>query len=142
MRSMSMFRMSLWLVVLACSVAACHHRSPVVSPSLNHAAPPPAVRLTPAAHRTTAAPSSPRRLTPEEIFERKSVEDLNNEHPFGDAFFDYDSSVIRPDAQASLSKDAQWLEQWPTTKITLSGHCDERGTADTIWRSESDGRTP
>jgi peptidoglycan-associated lipoprotein len=46
----------------------------------------------------------------------------------GDAFFDYDRAEIRPDAQASLAKDATWLQRWTTGKITVSGHCDERGT--------------
>jgi peptidoglycan-associated lipoprotein len=73
---------------------------------------------------------APRPLTEEEIFARESLEQLNSARPLGDAFFDYDSSTIRPDAQASLAKDAAWLQRWPTTKITVSGHCDERGTAE------------
>jgi peptidoglycan-associated lipoprotein len=126
---MNMLVSSVSLIVLAGSVSACHHRSPVVSPSLTHTAPAAPLRLTPVAHRVASA-AAPRRLTPEEIFERTSLEELNNDHPLSDAFFDYDSSVIRPDGQESLSKDADWLKQWPSTKITVSGHCDERGTAE------------
>ncbi len=43
-------------------------------------------------------------------------------------FFDTDSSVIRADAQATLSKQAQWLGQYGTYAITIEGHADERGT--------------
>ena len=43
-------------------------------------------------------------------------------------FFDTDSSVIRADAQATLSKQAQWLGQYPNYAITVEGHADERGT--------------
>lgn len=43
-------------------------------------------------------------------------------------FFDTDSSVIRADAQATLTKQAQWLQQYPNYAITVEGHADERGT--------------
>ncbi|MCP1200114.1 peptidoglycan-associated lipoprotein Pal [Notoacmeibacter sp. MSK16QG-6] len=43
-------------------------------------------------------------------------------------FFDTDSSVIRADAQQTLSKQAQWLSQYSNYAITVEGHADERGT--------------
>ena len=43
-------------------------------------------------------------------------------------FFDTDSSVIRPDAQTTLAKQAQWLNRYPNYRITVEGHADERGT--------------
>ncbi len=43
-------------------------------------------------------------------------------------FFDTDSSAIRPDAQATLSRQAQWLNQYGNYPITIEGHADERGT--------------
>ncbi|KQR75809.1 peptidoglycan-associated lipoprotein [Rhizobium sp. Leaf384] len=43
-------------------------------------------------------------------------------------FFDTDSSSIRADAQATLSRQAQWLAKYPTYQITVEGHADERGT--------------
>lgn len=43
-------------------------------------------------------------------------------------FFDTDSTVIRADAQATLAKQAQWLNQYSTYSITVEGHADERGT--------------
>lgn len=43
-------------------------------------------------------------------------------------FFDTDSSVIRADAQATLIRQAQWLQRYPNYQITIEGHADERGT--------------
>ncbi len=121
----------LGLLALAACVTACHHRAPVVSPSVTPAAPMAPARVAPPPLPPAPAPApAPRPLTEEEIFARESLEQLNSARPLTDAFFDYDSATIRPDAQASLAKDAGWLQRWPTTKITVSGHCDERGTAE------------
>lgn len=43
-------------------------------------------------------------------------------------FFDLDSSMIRADAQQTLSRQAQWLARYPQYTITVEGHADERGT--------------
>jgi len=43
-------------------------------------------------------------------------------------FFDTDSSVIRADAQATLVRQAQWLQRYPNYPVTVEGHADERGT--------------
>ena len=43
-------------------------------------------------------------------------------------FFDTDSSAIRADAQGILTRQAQWLNQYPNYAIQIEGHADERGT--------------
>lgn len=43
-------------------------------------------------------------------------------------FFDTDSSVVRADAQQTLTRQAQWLARYPNYQITVEGHADERGT--------------
>jgi peptidoglycan-associated lipoprotein len=43
-------------------------------------------------------------------------------------FFDYDTYDIRPDAQATLSKDADYLIAHPNIKVVIGGYCDERGS--------------
>lgn len=45
-----------------------------------------------------------------------------------DAFFDYDQYSIREDAQVALQADARALNQRPNIRITIEGHCDERGS--------------
>jgi peptidoglycan-associated lipoprotein len=47
-----------------------------------------------------------------------------------DAYFDYDSYDIRQDAQQALMADAEFLKQHPNIKLTIEGHCDERGSTE------------
>ena len=43
-------------------------------------------------------------------------------------FFETDSSSLTAEAQATLSKQAQWLNQYTNYRILIEGHADERGT--------------
>lgn len=47
-----------------------------------------------------------------------------------DAYFDYDKADIRPDAREALSKTADFLKAHPQFKVTIEGHCDERGSTE------------
>jgi peptidoglycan-associated lipoprotein len=58
-----------------------------------------------------------------------SDEELFNQY-VKDAFFDYDKSDIRPDAQQALMADAAFLQQHPSIRFTIEGHCDERGSTE------------
>jgi len=58
-----------------------------------------------------------------------SDEQLFNQN-IRDAFFDYDKSNIRPDAQQALMADAAFLQQHPNIRFTVEGHCDERGSTE------------
>lgn len=47
-----------------------------------------------------------------------------------DVYFDYDAASIRPDARQVLQKDADFLKGYPNTRVTIEGHCDERGSTE------------
>jgi peptidoglycan-associated lipoprotein len=47
-----------------------------------------------------------------------------------DAYFDYDSANIRSDAQSALQKSAVFLKSYPAARVTVEGHCDERGSTE------------
>lgn len=47
-----------------------------------------------------------------------------------DAFFDYDSYEVRPQDSAQLQADARFLSQHPTWRVSIEGHCDERGSTE------------
>jgi peptidoglycan-associated lipoprotein len=121
------------LLVVAVAGAACHHLPPASAPSrtVSNAptvparppAPPPPPR---AASRPAATPAP----SEAELFRRKSLSELNAEHPLSDVFFDYDQDVLRDEARRVLQRDAEWLAKWPQTRVRIDGQCDERGTAE------------
>jgi peptidoglycan-associated lipoprotein len=61
-------------------------------------------------------------------FARKTLAELNAERPLGDVFFEVDSERLRETELEILRVNARWLARWPSTRITVEGHCDARGT--------------
>ncbi len=119
--------------VLAVAAAGCHKKvappapqPPPTTPTTAPVTPPPPPPPPP----PPAPAAAPRPLTEEEIFARKSVDQLNAERPLDDVYFDLDKSEVRDDARSSLQKDADWLKKWTSAQITLEGHCDSRGSAE------------
>jgi peptidoglycan-associated lipoprotein len=47
-----------------------------------------------------------------------------------DIYFEYDKADLRPDQQASVQADAQFLNQHSGINFTIEGHCDERGSTE------------
>ncbi|MGA7918563.1 MAG: peptidoglycan-associated lipoprotein Pal [Candidatus Acidiferrales bacterium] len=47
-----------------------------------------------------------------------------------DAYFDFNKADIRADAQAALRKDAEFFRSYPQIRVTIEGHCDERGSTE------------
>jgi peptidoglycan-associated lipoprotein len=120
------------IVTLIVTVSACSKKVPPPAPA---PPPPPAVPAAPPAPPpppapAPAPPSTPRALTEEEVFSRKSVDQLNAEKPLTDAYFDYDKSDLREDGRASLQKDSQYLKKWSSIVVSVEGHCDSRGSAE------------
>jgi len=66
--------------------------------------------------------------TPDEIWAAKSVADLNNEHVLADVNFDYDVADLTDAARSVLQKDADYMRQHSSLRITVEGHADSRGT--------------
>lgn len=133
---MMVFRRTAGLVtvclLLGLGAAACAKKAPAAPPPApppppTAPAPPPAPIPPPPAAPAAPAPAP---LSEDEIFARKTLAELNAERPLGDAFFDLDQSTVRDDARAGLQKNAEWMKRWSSTRITIEGHCDERGSAE------------
>jgi peptidoglycan-associated lipoprotein len=45
-----------------------------------------------------------------------------------DAFFDFNKADIRSDARDALAKTGEFLRNHPQVRVTIEGHCDERGS--------------
>lgn len=43
-------------------------------------------------------------------------------------FFAYDSVILTQENKAVLARQVAWLEENPSKKVLIEGHCDERGT--------------
>lgn len=46
----------------------------------------------------------------------------------GDIHFGFDRYDITSEAQATLTRNAEWLKANPARSVQIEGHCDERGT--------------
>jgi peptidoglycan-associated lipoprotein len=118
---------TLMLSGILIAAVGCGKKQPEVAP-----APPPAAEPTPPPAPPPPPPPppppAPKPLTEDEIFARKSLEELNAEKPLADVYYDYDSAALSEQARGELEKNAAWLKRWASTRILVEGHCDSRGT--------------
>jgi len=123
------------VAVLAVFAAGCKKKAPVAAAppapapapmAKSTPAPPPPAHATPAPQQAAAPqpakyPSAAQRARIEELLAR-----------IEDAYFDYNQHTLRPDAIKALEADSKELRdiisQFPAYKLTIQGHCDERGS--------------
>ena len=67
-------------------------------------------------------------LSEEELFQQKSLEELNKDQVLKKVNFDFDMYTIREDMKPILQANANWLLKFPSVEVLVEGHCDERGT--------------
>jgi peptidoglycan-associated lipoprotein len=107
---------------LALALAACGGKKPVaLEKPPETAQPQPVADATPIPVTETAAPT-PTGPVP------GSQDDLRAQAGSDTVLFGYDSYELDAEAKAVLLRHAAWLKQNPGVRVTLEGHCDERGT--------------
>jgi len=123
--------------LLALFTAACSKKTAAAPPP-----PPPQVAPPAAAARPAATPAPvPARPAPAPVAQaprmpnaatRARIDELLAK--IEDAYFDYDRATLRPDAVKALEADStelrDILKDYPDYKLTIEGHCDERGSAE------------
>ena len=119
------------VVLSAMTFAACHHnpkpQPPTPAPAA--AAPPPATTPTPPPPPPAPPPAArPAPPTEDEVFRRKTLDELNAEKPLTDTLFELDSTDLSTEARAAVQKDVDWMKRWTSTKVMVEGHADSRGS--------------
>jgi peptidoglycan-associated lipoprotein len=122
-------------VLILFSITACKKQVAVKAPDRTPVPAATATRPTPAPQIRAAQPEAkpaaeaPRRDYPTAA-ELDSINSLLAK--IQDAYFDYDKHNLRPDAEEALRGNAQALaaiiKRYPTFKLVVEGHCDERGS--------------
>jgi peptidoglycan-associated lipoprotein len=59
-----------------------------------------------------------------------SLEQINAQQPLEHVRFVFDSADLGDTARASLQKNAAWMQRWTSTRVTVEGHADSRGTSE------------
>ncbi len=123
------------LVVLV-SLGACAKKKPPVTSPAPVEPPPPAVTPTP----PPPPPPPPQPVAPvvvpqpEDVLATANLDELNrlvaSQGLIKPVFFAFDSAELSPDAMSTLKANADTLRKYGSWKVTIEGHCDERGTAE------------
>lgn len=69
-------------------------------------------------------------LTEEELFLRRTLDEVNKMGYLKKIHFDFNKYDIRDDQKPMLEQNASWLLEHGTVRISIEGHCDERGTVE------------
>jgi len=113
-------------VATVASVTACGKKpvpEPPPPPPIAPEAPPP------------APPPAPRPEVKPQVDEyarlrAMSAEEIEKSGLLGEVYFDFDRSEIRDADRATLTKNADALKRFDFLRVTVEGHCDERGTVE------------
>jgi peptidoglycan-associated lipoprotein len=103
---------------------------------------PPVLTTTPAGEAGTERPSD----TSERLDPGPDLRALDGEFPAGEDFaysdspggggpladirFEFDRATLTDEARATLERHALWLQSRREVRLTIEGHCDERGTVE------------
>lgn len=55
---------------------------------------------------------------------------LRRQGLLGDVYFDYDRADLSSETRDRLARNARFLTEHPQFRLTIEGHCDERGTSE------------
>jgi peptidoglycan-associated lipoprotein len=112
--------------ILAIGIVACGgNKPPAAQPTrpVAPATPPPA-----------PPPSAPRDIAPQQDdyarLKGTAADEIDRMGLLPDVHYDFDSAEIREVDRATLQKNAEALKKFDFLKVTVEGHCDERGTVE------------
>jgi peptidoglycan-associated lipoprotein len=112
------------ILVVSCVLGACHGKTPPQAP-----APPVVPAAPPPAPPPVVAPAAPQ----VDEYSKVKAMDLDAINRLGllqEVHFDYDKADIRAADKALLERDAEQLRKYDFLRVTIEGHCDDRGTVE------------
>jgi peptidoglycan-associated lipoprotein len=111
------------IVVLAVTVSACATKKKDLPPP-----PPPAAAVTPEAGPLPSETGAPPPAKVGNANVPGSAADFVAQSGSDYVLFGYDSYELDDEARTTLGKQAEWLARYPSVRVTIEGHADERGT--------------
>ena len=90
-----------------------------IAPATPPPAPPPSTR-----------PEVPRQVDEYGRLKTMGTDEIDRMGLLADIHFDYDKADIREGDRAILNKNAEVLKKFDFLRVTVEGHCDERGTVE------------
>jgi peptidoglycan-associated lipoprotein len=112
-------------LVAAVALVGCGKKTPPPAP----APPPAAPAMPPPAPPPPPAPAAPAQSDYDRI-KGMSADEIDRMGLLADIHFDYDKADIRESERAILTKNADALKKFDFLRITVEGHCDDRGTVE------------
>jgi peptidoglycan-associated lipoprotein len=132
-------RLIVVLAIAAVSITGCAKKK---AAGLNPSTPPPAPAVeTPVSRPAPVQAAETRQITPVAPAPKPAYPDEKTRAridqllaKLNDAYFDYDQAGLRPDAITTMAANSRELRDiladYPDYKLTIEGHCDERGSAE------------
>jgi peptidoglycan-associated lipoprotein len=120
--------LSIASLVAGLGLAACSASQKAAPPPEPGAGIPPQANAAPAVHDTNATPSDPSAMNASRSAELTTDDDAALS--FDPLYFAFNSDELLPEARQSLDSLAAYLSKHAGASVTISGHCDERGTAE------------
>jgi len=117
-------------------IVACGKKQPPAPPPppppppVQVAAPPPPPPQPAPKPQPQPPQTPPRQPTEAEVFAKMTVEQVNAQKPLDIVFFEYDKADLTDSTRATLQKNAEWMRKWASTRVTVEGHADSRGTSE------------
>ena len=114
---MKRWMLAISVVLLPVALVGCAHRPKTEPTATTTPVPAPTTQTQP-------APTPPPTESPAPAPTGFRSEDLQP------VFFDFDSATLTDQGKSTLDGDAKALRDHTDAKVTIEGHCDERGTAE------------
>ncbi|PYQ14826.1 MAG: peptidoglycan-associated lipoprotein Pal [Acidobacteria bacterium] len=115
-------------LAMSLGLTACHHK-PKGGPPPAAPAPPPAVPAAPPPAPPPATPGAPI-VDDYERLRQTASDEIEKMGLLADIHFDYDKAELRDGDRQILARNAETLKKFDFLKITVEGHCDERGSVE------------